>query len=548
MLRSNVRVMTPDTGGGFGTKVNVYPEEVLIGWISRHLRRPVKWVETRSEHMLSATQERVQIHDIEMGFDDDGRLLGYKDLFLHDMGAYAPRGGAVPINTVSCITGPYFIPAFRFEFKAVYTNMVTVSAYRGAGQPQGVFVTERIMDRIAQYLGKDPAEVRKSNFIAPDMLPYNTGISNLTGGFVEYDSGDFRAIFDGALEVASYDSWRKMQKEARSQGRLLGIGMAYYVELTGRGPWEGGGVRMEPDGRVTVYSGAPSQGQGHATTFAQIVADELGIKFERVQVVQGDTAAIKHGIGTFASRVGVLVGNAVRSAAIDVGDKLLRVAAEQMQIHRDDLMIEDGRVVRKDSPNQFVSFEEVVRRANRGLNPDEDPGIESVHYFKAPKNTYASGSHLALVEVNPQTGEVEILDYVVSHDCGRMINPMVVEGQIIGGLACGIGNALLEEHAYNEDGQLVTGSFMDYAMPRARNMPSVRMVHLEFKTERNPLSVKGIGEAGTIPAAAAIAGAVEDALLPLGVRVSEHPLTPQRVWRLVARADGSGRLPTQDAA
>lgn len=536
LARNHVRVIAPDTGGGFGTKLNVYPEEVLIPWLALRLRRPVKWVETRSEHMLSATQEREQIHDIEVGFDVKGKLLALKNTFFHDMGAFAPRGGAVPHNTSAALIGPYRIPHVRSEIHAVYTNTAVVSAYRGAGQPQGVFVIERTMDCVAAHLGLDPGEVRFTNTIGPEAFPYDTGLSNLLGGAVEYESGDFIGTLTKALELADYKGLRKKQAEARKAGRHYGIGIANYVELTGRGPWEGGGVRIEPDGSATVYTGAPSQGQGHETVFAQICADHLGISIDKVRFLSGDTSLIPHGIGTFASRVGVLAGNAVRLSAVQVKEKIVRIAADLMEAAPTDLVVEDGRV-HIAGTDKGMNFAEVARHAQRAARPDdEEPGLEAVRYFKTSNITYSNGTHIVTVEVDIDTCTVAIDDYAIAHDCGRLINPMIVEGQILGGIACGIGNSLLEEHVYNSDGQLLSGSFMDYAMPLAIHMPSeVKMVHQETPSTLNPLGVKGVGEAGTIPVPAAICNAVEDALRPLGIKINEAPLTQARLWKILQR-------------
>ncbi|MBI1734599.1 MAG: xanthine dehydrogenase family protein [Candidatus Rokubacteria bacterium] len=532
-----IRVVAPDTGGGFGAKLNVYPEEVLVPWLARRLGRPVKWVETRREHLLSATQERDQVHDVEVGFDADGRIAGLRDRFLHDMGAYAPRGGAVPHNTSSALPGPYRIAHLRCEMLAVYTTQATVSAYRGAGQPQATFVMERIMDRIAQRLGKDPVEVRRVNMIGRDAFPYDTGLSNLLGGPVEYDSGDFTGTLDKALALADYTALRARQVEARKQGRLVGIGVGCYVELTGRGPWEGAGVRVDPEGRVTVFTGAPSQGQGHETTLAQICADTLGVPIESITVAAGDTSLIPQAIGTFASRVGVLAGSATSVAAREVREKVLRIAGHLLEAHPADLVLEDAHVTVRGS-DKGVPLSTVARAAvGRGLPVAEAPGLEATHYFKAPKMTYTNGVHVAAVEVDPETGRVAIERYVVAHDCGRMINPTIVEGQIAGGLGCGIGNALLEENRYDEAGQLLSATFMDYAMPTAAVVPAPLIGHQETPTPLNPLGVKGAGESGTIPVAAVICSAIEDALAPLGVRLHEAPLTAGRLRDAVLRAE-----------
>jgi aerobic carbon-monoxide dehydrogenase large subunit len=532
-----IRVIAPDTGGGFGAKLNVYPEEVLVPWLALRLRRAVKWVETRREHLLSATQERDQVHDVEFGFDGDGRIVALRDRFLHDMGAYAPRGGAVPHNTSSALPGPYRIAHLSCEMLAVYTTQVTVSAYRGAGQPQATFVMERIMDRIAERVGRDPVEVRRLNMIARDAFPYNTGLSNLLGGPVEYDSGDFPGTLDRALALADYPALRARQAEARRQGRFVGVGVGCYVELTGRGPWEGAGVRIDPEGRVTVFTGAPSQGQGHETTLAQICADTLGMPLDSISVVGGDSALIPQGLGTFASRVGVLAGSATYVAAQAVRDKILRIAGYLLEANPADLVLDNGQVTVRGATDKGVPLRTVARAAiGRDLPIAEAPGLEATHYFKAPKMAYTNGVHIAAVEVDPETGRIAIERYVIAHDCGRMINPTIVEGQILGGLGCGIGNALLEENRYDEVGQLLSATFMDYAMPTAAAVPAPAITHQETPTPLNPLGIKGAGESGTIPVAAVLCSAIEDALAPLGVRLHEAPVTALRLREAIVRA------------
>lgn len=540
LAHRTIRVIAPDTGGGFGAKLNVYPEEVLTPWLAIRLRRPVKWVETRREHLLSTTQERDQVHDVEVGFDDDGRIVGLVDRFLHDMGAYAPRGAAVPHNTTSALPGPYRIAHLRCEMLAVYTTQVTVSAYRGAGQPQATFVMERVMDRIAERVGRDPADVRRVNMIARDAFPYDTGLSNLLGGPVEYDSGDFPATLERALALADYPALRTRQAEARRGGRLVGVGVGCYVELTGRGPWEGAGVRVDPEGRVTVFTGAPSQGQGHETTLAQICADALGVPLDTISVVGGDSALIPQGIGTFASRVGVLAGNATRVAAQEVHDKVLRIAGHLLEAHPADLVLEDGQISVRGATDKGMPLRAVARAAvGRGLPIEEAPGLEATHYFKAPKMAYTNGVHVAAVEVDAETGRVAIERYVIAHDCGRMVNPTIVEGQILGGVGFGIGNALLEENRYDEAGQLLTATFMDYAMPTAAAVPAPLITHLETPTPLNPLGIKGAGESGTIPVPAVLCSAIEDALAPLGVRLQEAPITAPRLREAIVRAKKS---------
>jgi len=389
-------------------------------------------------------------------------------------------------------------------------------------------------------LGQDPVEVRRLNMIARDAFPYDTGLSNLLGGPVEYDSGDFPGTLDRALALADYAGLRARQAEARRHGRLMGVGVGCYVELTGRGPWEGAGVRMDPEGRVTVFTGAPSQGQGHETTLAQICADTLGVPLDSISVVGGDSALIPQGIGTFASRVGVLAGNATRAAAQEVHDKVLRIAGHLLEAHPADLVLEDGQVTVRGTAGKGLPLRMVARAAvGRGLPVAEAPGLEATHYFKAPKMAYTNGVHVAAVEVDPETGRVAIERYVIAHDCGRMINPTIVEGQILGGLACGIGNALLEEHRYDETGQLLSGTFMDYAMPTAAAVPAPVITHIETPTPLNPLGIKGAGESGTIPVPAVLCRAIEDALAPLGVRLREAPITAPRLREAIVRAQAN---------
>ncbi len=529
-----IRVICPDTGGGFGTKLNVYPEEVLVPWLAVQLNRPVKWIETRSEHMLCSQHERDQLHDIEIGFDQDGRFLALRDRFLHDTGAYCPRGGAVPCNTSSALPGPYRIPNMEFEVISVYTNKVNVSAYRGAGQQQSSFIMERMVDFVASHLGKDPAEIRRLNTIADEMFPYDTGLTNLLGGAVEYDSGVFRGTLEQAIAGADYDDMRTYQTKARAEGRFVGIGIGSYVELTGRGPWEGAGIRLEPNGTFTVYTGASSQGQGHATTFAQVAAEFMGVPFESVRVVSGDTALIPFSIGTFASRVGVLTGNAVRESAIEIRRRILKVGAKILDLSEDDVRLINGEICGPEGDNRAVSLKEISDSAIVQLTADPEVStLDVVRYFKGPKITYTNGSHVAMVEVDADTGVTKILNYVISHDCGRVINPTVVEGQMQGGFACGLGNALHEIHTYDENGQLLTGSFMDYAMPRASDIPDLKLLHMECPAKTNPLGMRGTGEAGAIPVPATLANAIEDALKPLGVKIETAPLTPYRLWRII---------------
>ncbi|MGD9762399.1 MAG: molybdopterin cofactor-binding domain-containing protein [Candidatus Binatia bacterium] len=529
---SAVRVIAPDTGGGFGAKLNTYPEEILIPWLALRLGRPIKWVEDRREHLQAATQEREQIHDVEVGFDAEGRILALHDRFLHDTGAYVPRGAAVPYNTSSGLPGPYVVPHFTCEGFVVFTNMTTVGPYRGAGQPQATFVMERIMDRIAAQRGCDPADVRLRNMIPPERLPWDTRLTNLLGGRVEYDSGDFAATLRHALEAGDYAGLRRAQQRAREAGRYVGIGIASYVELTGRGPWEGAAVEIDAEGRVTVVTGAPTQGQGHETTLAQICADELGVPLESIAVNAGDTALIPRSIGTFASRVAVLGGNATHGAAREVRERVLDIAARLLEVQPADLVLGAARVSVQGAPARSVSLRAVAQAA--------DAPLAATCYFEGPKTTYAHGTHLVALEVDPDTGRVAFLKYVVAHDSGRIINPIIVNGQIQGGVATGIGNALLEECVFDTEGQPLTTTLMDYLLPTAADVPHLEIVHLESPSPLNPLGVKGAGEAGVIPVPAAVCAAIEDALQSFGVRIAEAPLSPMRIRRAIERAARPG--------
>jgi carbon-monoxide dehydrogenase large subunit len=485
-----VRVVAPDVGGGFGAKLIVYPEDVLIPLLALRFRRPVRWLEDRLEHMLTATQERTQVHAVEVGFDDEGRLLALRDQFVHDTGAYTPRGLVVPLLSASMLAGPYRVPNVEVTFESVYTNRVPVTPYRGAGQPQAVFVIERVMDLIARETGRDRAAVRFANLVRPADMPYDVGLPNYRGsGNVVYDSGDYPAVLRRALEMADYEGLARECRRAREAGRLLGVGVACYVELTGVGPFEGATVRVDPAGRISVFTGVASQGQGLETTLAQIAADELGITPAEVDVIAGDTLGIDRGIGTFASRAAVVGGSAVALAARALHAEAARLAAGHG----------------------------TVRLA---------PGLEATHFFEPPGIAYSSGAHVALAEVDPETLRIRLRGYWVSHDSGRLINPAIVEGQLQGAVALGIGSALLEEVRYDAAGQPLGASYMEYALPRSDDIPPVAIDHLETLSPLNPLGLKGVGESGALPVPAVVASAVEDALAGRGIRVDRMPLTP----------------------
>ncbi|MBI2162030.1 MAG: xanthine dehydrogenase family protein [Candidatus Rokubacteria bacterium] len=533
-----VRVAAPDVGGGFGTKCSIYPEDVLVPLVAERLGRPLKWIETRREHLESATHSREQLHDVEIAATRDGEILGLRDRFLLDQGAYNPWGIVQPYNTVGHMLGPFRIRNFAVHARSVVTNKTPHAPYRGAGRPEAVFVVDRIVDSLARELGLDPAEVRRRNFVRADELPWDVGLLYRDGHPLVYDSADFPAALEAALGAIGYDAFRREQATLRARGIWRGAGISAYVEGTGIGPYEGATVRLDPTGHAVVATGACSQGQGHETVFAQIAADALGLPLERVTVVGGDTGAIPFGIGTFASRSLVLAGNAIAEAGRRVRERVVAAAAKLLEVSPADLEVVDGRVSVRGVPDRALTFVRVIQAslptfAGPGV---AEPVFEATTYHTVPTVTYASAVHAALVEVDLDTGRVTLLRYAVAHDCGRVVNPMIVEGQIHGGVAQGIGGGLHEEILYDDRGQLLTATLMEYHVPTAAEVPFIETVHLELPSPRNPLGVKGVGEGGAIAPPAAIANAVEDALAPLGVRITEAPVTAPRLCALIAAA------------
>ena len=548
----SVQVVAPDVGGGFGPKVMIfYPEEILVPLAAMRLGKPVKWIEDRREHFLAANQEREQIHDAEIALKKDGTILGVRTTFLHDCGAYVPYGLIVAIVTSTTLPGPYKLPNYQVRFKAIYTNKTTTSPYRGAGRPHAVFVMERLLDHAAEKLGIDPMEIRFKNFIQPEEFPYEVGMIYQDNAPVIYDSGDYPTCMQKAMEIIDYEGFRKHQTEqtkgsdAAPNGdgtrKHTGIGVACYVEGTGVGPYEGAKVHVEPSGRVFVATGVGSQGQSQETTFAQIVADQLGVGVGDISVVPGDTRWFGWGIGTFASRSAVVAGNSVFLAAQAVREKILKLASETLEAPLESLVLENGTVSVEGTPSKSLTLAEMTGLANplRGtLDPGFEPGLEATRFYKPPHASFANGVHGVIVEVDPETGMIEIKKYVVVHDCGRMINPTVVRGQVQGGVAQGIGGAFYEKLVYDEYGTLTTTSYMDYLLPTAMEVPDIESDHIESPSPLNPLGVKGAGEAGTIPGPALFAQAIEDALRPLGVRISEMPLSPKQLRALIREAEG----------
>ncbi len=551
-----VEVVAPDVGGGFGVKiVHPWPEELLVPWAARMLGREVKWTEDRREHFISAAHERGQLQEITAGYDDEGRLLALDVRIWHDNGAYTPYGIIVPIITSTQLLGPYKPLAYRCAVDCLYTNTVIVTPYRGAGRPQGCYAMERTMDRIADELGLDRAVVRERNLIQPDEFPYDQGLTFQDGRPLIYDSGDYPESLGMLRELVGWDDFEQIRAAAAAEGRTVGIGMACYVEGTGVGPYEGGHVLVENSGRVLVSTGLTSQGQGHETVFAQIVAQELGVAMDDVVVTTGDTRRFGYAVGTFASRAAVMSGNAIALAARAVRAKALRIAADALECGPDDLEIVAGIVQVKGDPSSAIAlatvavlsnplryaFDDATRAATQfapradpdraPVADDEEPGLEGRDYYSPIRSTFASGMHAAVVDVDRETCEVRILRYAVVHDCGRLINPMIVEGQIHGGVAQGVGGALYEVMHYDEHGQLLNASFMDFLMPYASEVPRIETAHLETPSPLNPLGIKGAGEAGVIPGTACLASAIEDAL---GVRIAAMPVSPSDLYELLA--------------
>jgi carbon-monoxide dehydrogenase large subunit len=536
-----VRVVTQDIGGGFGPKGIVYPEDILVPYLARALDRPVTFIETRREHLLAMTQERDQWHEVELGLTREGKIVALRDTFVHDCGAFVSWGIIVPLITSVSVPGPYRVPNYENTLTAVYTNRVPVTPVRGAGRPQAVFVMERMLDLGAERLGLDRVAIRSRNLIGPREFPYDVGLVSRDGGPRRYDSGNYPECLRRVVEAVGWDAFAAAQERARAEGRRLGIGLALFVEDTGLGPYEGIRVRVDPGGQILVFSGASSQGQSHETTLAQIVADGLSVPLDHVTVVPGDTAGIPYGVGTFASRVAVLAGTSATQAAADVRKKALALAATRLEAAVEDLVLEDGRIAVRGAPDRGLTLAEIATVASTprpgfAMPSGMDPGLEATAYVSVPQSTYSSGAHAAVVEVDLETGTVRILRYVAVDDCGTVINPMIVEGQVHGGIAHGVGNALLERVVYDDTGQLTTGTLMEYALPRADDVPGFEVHHVVTPSPLNPLGVKGAGEGGTLPAPAAIANAVADALGPLGARVTEMPLTRERLWRLVLAA------------
>ena len=541
LSENQVRVIAPFIGGGFGPKIMMfYPAEMLAPWIAMQLNRPVKWIEDRAEHFVATTQERDQIHEAEMALDEKAHILAIRDRFIHDAGAYAPYGLTVPLNSQCTLLNCYDIPHYFSEMSSVFTNKPIVTPYRGAGRQHGVFVIERLLDIAGKELGIDKAEIRRRNFIPPDKFPYQNEIIYQDFAPLTYDSGDYEPALDKALAMIGYDDfYANVKPEAEKSGKAVGLGIVCYVEGTGIGPYEGARVQVQNNGRISVATGIGTQGQGHFTVFAQIVADQLGVGVADVDVVTGDTDQFHWGAGTFASRGAVVAGNAINEAAKDVRGKILKLASDTLEADEADIELAEGTARVKGSPDSAIPLGQLAQMANpmRGaVKPGTEPGLESSNYFGPEYGATASGVHAMIIEIDRETMLLEIKKYVIVHDCGAVINPLILDGQIHGGVAQGIGNAFYEKLVFDENGQLLTGSFMDYLLPTALDVPGMEIDHITTKSPLNPLGIKGAGEAGAIPVAPLFAQAIEDALGMPALEILEMPLSPSRLWELAEQA------------
>jgi len=574
MPENKLRVITPEVGGGFGSKLNVYAEEALLGWISMQIGKPVKWIESRRENIQATIHGRGQVGYIEMGCNNDGTITGLRYNVFADLGAYHQLlTPAIPTLTGLMLSGSYKIRAIQMNVTGVFTNKMATDAYRGAGRPEATYVVERAVDLVAAELGMDTVDVRRKNFPAPNEFPFKTA----TGLF--YDSGDYESALNKALAMADYKSLREEQKKAREQGRLIGIGLSTYVEICALGPsqampaggWESATVRIEPTGGVTILTGASPHGQGQETSFAQIAADELGVDLNAVTVIHGDTSIVQYGIGTFGSRATAVGGTAVFIAIEKLKEKATNIAAHMMKTDASNVVFKEGRFTKQaakaasagagakpepepevpigeapagalpdpEADGKGVTIQDVALAAHiaRDIPPGSEPGLSATYFFEPTNFTFPFGTHIAVVEVDRETGDIKFMRYIAVDDCGKVINPMLVDGQVQGGIVQALGQAMYEEIVYDDQGQLVTGTLMDYAIPKAAMVPWMDLDRTETPSPVNPMGVKGVGEAGTIGATPAIVGAIVDALAPFGIRHLDMPIKPETVWRIISKAN-----------
>ena len=537
-----LRVVSPDVGGGFGSKIFQYPEEIVVLYGSKKLGRPLKWTATRSESFLTDSHGRDHVSTAELCVDENAHITGLRVKTAANMGAYLTLfAAAVPTYLYgTLLSGTYRTPNIYAEVTGVFTNTTPVDAYRGAGRPEATYLLERIVSRMADELGMDPVEFRRKNFIKPDAFPYQTPVA------LAYDSGNYEPSLDKALEMAGYAKLREQQAEGRKNGKYIGIGFSTYVEACGLAPsavvgslgaqagqWESSLVRVAPTGTVEVFTGSHSHGQGHETAFAQIVADRLGVDIENVEIVHGDTAKMPYGWGTYGSRSAPVGTSAIVKAVEKVVEKSKKIAAHLLEAREDDLDFEEGKFSVKGSPDKSVAFGDIALQAHLAHNYPEDlePGLEASAFYDPANFVYPFGTHICVVEVHPDTGKVDVLRYIAVDDCGPQINPLIVQGQVHGGIAQGVAQALLENAEYDDNAQLMSANYMEYALPRAHNLPSFEIDHTVTPSPHNPLGVKGIGEAGCIASTAAAANAVIDALQPFGIKHLDMPLSPPRLWQ-----------------
>ena len=546
---NKLRVISPDVGGGFGSKIFHYAEEVIVPWAARKLNRPVKWVSTRSEAFVTDAHGRDHVTTCKLALKNDGTMLGLDVTTYANMGAYLSTFAAL-IPTAIYITlfsGLYKIPVIFGESYGTMTNTVPVDAYRGAGRPEASYVVERLVDIAARDLKMDPIALRRKNFIQPHEFPYQTPVALL------YDSGDYDKLFDKAVEVSNYPELLRQRDAARAAGKIVGVGVSGCIEASGLGPskvvislgsgvglWESGSIRVHPTGKVTVFTGSHAHGQGHETTFAQIVADELGIPMGDVEIIHGDTGRTPFGLGSYGSRSASVGGSALVRSAEKIRNKLIKIAAHQLEVAEEDVVYDrsNGKIHVKGSPDQAKAFAElsVATLTAHQLPDGMEPGLEETTFYDPANFTFPNSAHIAMVEVDRDTGEVKLTHYTSVDDVGNVINPMIVEGQMVGGVAQGVGQALWEHGVYDEGGQLLSGSFMDYAMPRADGFPTILTDRIETPSPHNPLGVKGAGEMGTIASTVTVANAVMDALAPFGVRHLDMPLTAEKLWTAIQNA------------
>jgi len=541
MSEQTVRVVAPDVGGGFGAKFLVYPEEIAVAAAARLHACPVKWIEDRAEHFVSAIQERDQHWDVEIGVDGQGMILGVRGRMIHDQGAYTPQGINCAYNAATAVTGPYVVPNYELDVFVAQTNKVFTIPVRGAGYPEGTFVMERLLDRAAHELHIDRALIRERNLVAADKMPYVKPLKNRAGHPITLDSGDYLACQTKVLQAIDYAGFAARKKLAREQGRHIGIGMAHGVKGTGRGPFESANVKISTSGRVSVSTGAMAMGQGISTALAQIAADVLGASVESIDVVAGDTGAIAMGIGGFASRQTITAGSSVLLAAREVNDKARKVASQMLEVAEADLVLRNGNVEVRGIPEMSVPLTRIARLL-RGIPGYDLPqgvgaGLEATVHWEPEAMTYANAFHACEVEVDVDTGAVTLLRYVAIQDSGRLVNPLIVEGQVHGGIVHGIGNALFEYMRYDENAQPISTTFADYLLPTSTEIPRIEVHFMETPSTTNPLGVKGVGEVGTIPVTSAIASAVDDALADFGVRIAAVPIDPVRVVELIDGRD-----------